>query len=695
MRIKKISIKNIRSYTREDIEFPEGSLLLSGDIGTGKTSILLAIEYALFGLQPGQKGSSLLRNDADLGEVSLELEISGHNIVIERQLKRHSKAIANEYSAITIDGEKLESSTTELKTKILSLINYPSEFIKKTNLLYKYTVYTPQEQMKQIIIEDPEIRLNVIRHIFGIDKYRRMSENLDITINKLKEESKILQGEIKTLDQDKVQLEIIKNSIEMLRKLVLSREDALQKAVQTRKLLESESLELEKRRKERESILQEIEKAKILLGSKKDNFITINREILELQKNISETKETFEEAKLLAILQELEIKKSKISQLNSQFIEIMSSLNSLVQLRAETLLKKDRIFQIRICPTCLQDVPEFHKHNILNDTERQIVNLKERITGLEEKKSGIERVLDLEKLEEDRLYKAKAALEILQSKTEFIEKSKKKLEATEKQKEALEKDISLLSSHLEGLKEESLKMSKFDSLFKHKQDELKDAFRAEKNAEILLAESKKELEMTIKESSRLAETILQKENSKKKLSYYLDLTDWLSNKFHNLIDFTERSVMIKLRKEFSKLFEKWFSMLVPEGSFEVRLDEKFTPIIMQGETEMDYSFLSGGERTAVALAYRLALNQTINLILSQIKTSDLVILDEPTEGFSETQLDKMRDVFSELNIGQLIIVSHEQKIESFVDNVIRLKKAGNISYLETAEASEQAQTNKP
>ena len=62
MKLRKISIKNIRSYANETVEFPEGSTLLSGDIGSGKTSILLAIEFALFGLQPGQRGSSLLKN---------------------------------------------------------------------------------------------------------------------------------------------------------------------------------------------------------------------------------------------------------------------------------------------------------------------------------------------------------------------------------------------------------------------------------------------------------------------------------------------------------------------------------------------------------------------------------------------------------------------------------------------------------
>ena len=45
--------------------------------------------------------------------------------------------------------------------------------------------------------------------------------------------------------------------------------------------------------------------------------------------------------------------------------------------------------------------------------------------------------------------------------------------------------------------------------------------------------------------------------------------------------------------------------------------------------ELDYEFLSGGERTAIALAYRLSLNQVINSVLSRLKTGNLIILDEP------------------------------------------------------------------
>jgi exonuclease SbcC len=122
-------------------------------------------------------------------------------------------------------------------------------------------------------------------------------------------------------------------------------------------------------------------------------------------------------------------------------------------------------------------------------------------------------------------------------------------------------------------------------------------------------------------------------------------------------------------------------MLVSEN-FNVRLDSDFTPIIEQQDYELDYAYLSGGERTAIALAYRLSLNQVINSLLSKIKTRDLVILDEPTDGFSTQQLDRMRDVLEELDITQLIIVSHEQKMEDYVENVIKFKKENGVSMKE-------------
>jgi len=193
-----------------------------------------------------------------------------------------------------------------------------------------------------------------------------------------------------------------------------------------------------------------------------------------------------------------------------------------------------------------------------------------------------------------------------------------------------------------------------------------------------MAEVKKEIEMSSIQILELKEKIKRSEEIKLSLNYISELENWLSKKFAPLVSFVEKNVMVKLKLEFSKVFQEWFLMLVSEN-FNISLREDFTPIVEQQDYEIDYAYLSGGERTAIALAYRLALNQVINSIMSKIKTKQIVILDEPTDGFSEQQLDKMRNVLDQLNTEQLIIVSHEQKIEGFVENIIRFKKENGIS----------------
>ena len=111
----------------------------------------------------------------------------------------------------------------------------------------------------------------------------------------------------------------------------------------------------------------------------------------------------------------------------------------------------------------------------------------------------------------------------------------------------------------------------------------------------------------------------------------------------------------------------------------VRVDEEFTPLIEQDGYETYIENLSGGEKTSVALSYRLALNKVINDIVAGIKTKDIIMLDEPTDGFSSEQLDKVRHVLDLLNMKQIIIVSHESKIESFVESVVRVNKEEHVS----------------
>jgi len=682
MILNKITLNNIRSYKNQEIIFPEGSILLSGDIGCGKTSVLLGIEFALFGLQPGQRGSSLLRNGEKEGEVILEFIVDEKKIVVERTLKR-GKTISQDYCAININGEKREFSVTELKDKVLEILNYPKEFSKKQNILYKFTVYTPQEEMKQIILEDPDTRINTLRHVFGIDKYKKILENTSILTSKLREEKRLKEWMIEDLEQDKADLASKEDELEAKHYNLTSIEKELFFKTETRKKIQEEKEEISKKIEERKKLQQEVEKTKIIISNKKENLAGNLKIITQIEAQITElSKIEFNEGKLKELEQEIISNKKEKEGLNEENLRITSQINSFDIKNQENEELKKKIIQIEICPTCLQNVEPVYKSNIINKLES---NISENLKKIEEFTFEKKKILETRiKVEEDISLKEKQLqrLNILKVRLQDVEEKKKRFEEIKKLNELIQKDIEILNQHIESLSKFVFELNKFENIFEKKQEELDEALKQERIVEIKVAEFKKEIEVFSKQIEEFKERIKKTEEIREKLNYITKLETWLSKNFSSLISFIERNVMIRLKMEFSKLFARWFSMLVSDV-FEVELDDNFTPIIEYQDYEIDYSYLSGGERTAVALAYRLSLNHVVNSLLSKIKTRDIVILDEPTDGFSEQQLDKMRDVLRQLDVKQLIIVSHEQKIEGFMENVMRFRKEHGISKVDS------------
>ena len=680
MILKRIILNNIRSYKNQEIAFPEGSVLLSGDVGSGKTSILIGIEFALFGLQPGQRGASLLRNGEKEGGVVLEFEADNKNVVVERTLKR-GKTISQDYCAITIDGEKREFSVTELKDKVLGILGYPREFSKKQNILYKFTVYTPQEEMKQIILEDPETRINTLRHVFGIDKYKKILENVSMLASKLREEKRLKEGLIEYLEQDKANLSSKEDELEAKHYNLASVEKELFLKIEKRKKIQEGKDETARKIEERNKLQQEIEKTKIMISNKKETLLNNTKVSEQIESQIKELLDLkFNEEEGKELEQQIDFRKKEKEQLNEENLKITFQINSLNIKNQENEAVKSKIREIEICPTCLQNVEPVYKSNVINNIDSDISENSKKLGELtSEKKTILETIT---RVDEYIFSKEKQFREfnLLKIRLQELEEKRKRLEEIQKLNELIQKDIEILNQHLEILNRSVFELNKFENLFKEKQKEFEESLKEERMAEIKVAELKKEIEVFSRHTGELRERIKKTEEIREKLIHLAKIESWLSKNFTHLVSIIEKNVMIKLKTDFSKLFARWFSMLVSE-TFEVRLDDNFTPIVENQDYEIDYPYLSGGERTAIALAYRLSLNQVLNSLLSKIKTHDIIILDEPTDGFSEQQLDKMRDVLRQLEVKQLIIVSHEQKIESFVENVIRFKKEHGVSRL--------------
>jgi len=675
MLFKKLKLKNIRSYENLEIEFPAGSVLLAGDIGAGKTSILLGLQFALLGLQPGQKGASILRQGEDEASARLELEIDGENVILERSIKKSKAgAISQESSVITIGGRQEELSTSEMKDRVVRLLNYPKEFVKKSNLLYKFTVYTPQEEMKAIVQEKPEVRLDTLRHIFGIDRYKRIKENAQVLLQKVKESVKIkeiLASELNLLkekftmeNEKKITLVRETNNLEMERQKIQAQKQTIdEKLASAQKLIE-----------EKREIDSEVSKLKVFSQGKYDLESRMKREMVLMQKQIH-ARVDFSEERLGAVTELFEKHKRNLEEKSARFLEITTQISVLESRKEQPLKLKDQITSLENCPTCLQSVSQDHKQRIEKTKQFEIEEIDRELEQKIQQKQII--VNDVEKEKElIRGYESdKNQLQQDKIKAEHQRTIETKIKSDAFVLDRTSNEIKELKIQIEELEAKSKTFEQSQENFNRIKDEAQGVGELVRLNEISSATKTKELEILRRRLEELSIEIKNKEKIRGQINYLRTLQDWIQEKFITMINLTEKNVMATLRGEFSQIFSEWFSMLVSE-SLSVRLDEDFTPIVTNQDYEIEYDFLSGGERTAVALAYRLALNQVLNSMLSRIKTKDIVILDEPTDGFASEQLDKMRDIFEQLKAEQIILVSHEQKIEGFVDHVIRVRKDG-------------------
>lgn len=190
------------------------------------------------------------------------------------------------------------------------------------------------------------------------------------------------------------------------------------------------------------------------------------------------------------------------------------------------------------------------------------------------------------------------------------------------------------------------------------------------------------LEATVEQQKKLVASLEReveaKERDVKKARFLTENRIWLTDYFIKALEAIERHVIIAFQQEFNQFFQQWFELLVEDPTKSARIDEDFSIIVEQDGYEQNVNYLSGGEKTSVALAYRLALNMIVRKVATSME-SNLLILDEPTDGFSKEQLLKVQDILTELECPQVIIVSHERELESFADQIFRVSKEHGVS----------------
>ena len=676
MIIKSVTLNNIRSHVRQKIDFNKGITVLSGDIGSGKSSVLLAVEFALFGIS--DSGSGLLRKGTDEGSVELAFEVNNNEYTIKRVLKRKSDGVRQTNGYFITPNAKKDLTPVELKQAVITLLGYPQESLNKKSLIYKYTTYTPQDEMKQILYQDKEERINLVRKIFGIDKYQRIIENSAILTKQLRENKRELLGKISDLEIKKNNLLKIKEEKEIFSKKEKEFEIRLNEIKVIVENARKKLFLMETDIKKSHELKREKSNIETTIRHKEEQAVNLKKEIEKMESEVKSLKEKANPEKLTELNKK--IKKGireELFNLEKEQLVLQKQIGELEGMKKHSESIKNKILGMEDCPMCLRKVEHTHKETIslsenkkINEAEKKLAEADSKI--LEIKKKLVEKNSELHQNNE-----AERELSVLSLQMKNI--SEKETNIAEKKE-----NISKLQSEIKELNEKNSKIQLIS--FENKEKEYEqlrlDFEKIQKDERVTELEKTRitaEKSNSEKLEISLKNEIEEKERSKIKITELSALEGWIQNNFINIISMMEKHVLSSIYFNFNDTFKEMFSMLIEDERLVSRIDESFSPVIEQNGHETEFENLSGGEKTSLCLAYRLALHKAISEMISAIQTKGLLILDEPTDGFSSEQTDKLKDLFEKINAVQTIIVSHENKIESLADHIVRIAKSSHES----------------
>ncbi|MDR2719277.1 MAG: SMC family ATPase, partial [Nitrososphaerota archaeon] len=167
MKIEVVQLENIRSHVKSTVPFIRGFNCVVGGVGCGKSSIMYAVDFALFGGSIARGFEYLLREDADYGKVSVQFSQNNKTYKITRALRRKGSGISQDFDQLCLyeDDALIASIKNDAIAEQIKVI---------TGLdrdLYREIVWFRQEHLKELLDVTPRDRQKRLDELFGISDY--------------------------------------------------------------------------------------------------------------------------------------------------------------------------------------------------------------------------------------------------------------------------------------------------------------------------------------------------------------------------------------------------------------------------------------------------------------------------------------------------------------------------------------------
>ncbi|MFB3096432.1 MAG: AAA family ATPase [Nitrosopumilaceae archaeon] len=684
--ITSVELGDFLSHSSTKLDFGEGVTVFVGDNGSGKSSIIDAITFALFGQHTRKSNKGLIRRGASQGFAKVNFTINGKFYQAERKID--TKGTLSATFIQKIDDEEITLASGERKQFGESMTKEVEARIGLDFDRLKIASIVQQGELNSIINAKPKEFKELLNAIIGIDK-------LDVASELMKTVQKNFRNSIQEqLGYDDTHFEILKNELEKIQTDVIDAKPLKQKLVEQKSDHEKEIRILEKKiEKDAPKIdkLEQLETRKSeLIRYAKDAIRSIQEKIDENQRKIRDCEGCFEIASSKGDTQD-KLTKTE-SELDNFTKKIHKNSLQLVKLKEQKSLASKLKLKDKKCPVCDSEVD--HLNPLF-----QVKHLKEEEIALQKENE----LLEMKKNEFN--YKRNDYSKKLQSALQAEATLRAHSIHNIKQIESIKQEISTKKNNIQKIPSlDSGNLIEVASIDSHAKILYEEITKLEKETKGFVPDEFNRLKISI-ESKRGELTDLERRFGA--IDEKINQGEYQIKKINSLLN--ELKIVKKYVSQLCEIQEKIFNRDGPiatslrswalnaistkASEYLMALNTKIHRIALSEKTRdvsitcysrntvLDIESLSGGEQVSVALALRLGMAHLLG-----VSNLNFMILDEPTTHLDQERRKFLVDVFSQLsNIThinskpplQFIIITHDSEIfeDSNVERIYRFESS--------------------
>jgi len=345
--ITKVKLKNWRSHLETELDFSEGTNALIGIMGSGKTSILDAVCFGLFGTFPNLQSKKIRLEDMimkkpkeqSVAEVTVNFELGGANWSVKRTVSKAKPTSAE----LRKNGEMVEGPQPGRVNEVIE------KLLKMNYDLFTRAIYSEQNSIDMFLTIPKGQRMKKIDELLAIDRFEKARATAVSLGNRFEAAVSERQSVLSSLLSDPSigGLQSLKSEVDTLRKDLANAVSQVGECKTKLRAVERGHAEMKERRERLIAIQQELAAATALLSSLETDIQSLKKDLTVEEIAYAEYTDEKIGAELAAIEGEeraadgnVSVERKRLSDLNSMVASKSAKLDGLKNDKMPELLRQ-------------------------------------------------------------------------------------------------------------------------------------------------------------------------------------------------------------------------------------------------------------------------------------------------------------------------------------------------------------------